>query len=186
MCCGRQEQQLMVTHDAEEAMFMSDKIIVLRNGQIMQQGRQIDLYCRPENAFVAEFFGEVNHIPAKGLNGQAKSVVGDFACAGIKDGQAADILIRHEGLQISLQETGLKARVMESRLLGSSALLHRGMTSDSRKDMELPLPARIPGLTFIAEGDLVHLDVDPTQVFVFSQLKKMWQNSVSCCWQRQA
>ena len=78
---------LMVTHDAEEAMFMSDKIIVLRNGEIMQQGRPIDLYCRPENAFVAEFFGEVNHIPAKGRNGQAESMVGNFACTGIKDGQ---------------------------------------------------------------------------------------------------
>ena len=61
---------------------------------------------------------------------------------------------------------------MESRLLGSSSLLHLGMTSDSRKDMELHLHARIPGLNFIAEGEIVHLDVDPTQVFVFSQLEK--------------
>ena len=163
---------LMVTHDAEEAMFMSDKIIVLREGKVMQQGRPIDLYCRPENAFVAEFFGEVNHIPARGQNGQAESMVGNFVCTGIKDGQAADILIRHEGLQISLEETGLKARVMESRLLGSSSMLHLSMTSDARKDMELHLHARIPGLNYIAEGEIVHLDVDPAQVFVFSQLEK--------------
>ena len=163
---------LMVTHDAEEAMFMSDKIIVLHEGKIMQQGRPIDLYCRPENAFVAEFFGEVNHIPARGHNGKAESMVGNFVCAGIKNGQAADILIRHEGLQISLQETGLKAKVMESRLLGGSSMLHLSMTSDARKDMELHLHARIPGLNFIAEGEIVHLDVDPAQVFVFSQLEK--------------
>ena len=36
-------------------------------------------------------------------------MVGNFVCSGIKDGQAADILIRHEGLQISLEETGLKS-----------------------------------------------------------------------------
>ena len=105
---------LMVTHDAEEAMFMSDKIIVLRDGTIMQQGRPIDLYCRPQNAFVAEFFGEVNQVPAKGRNGQAESVLGSFPCAGITDGQPASVLIRHEGLHVSLEETGFKAQVMES------------------------------------------------------------------------
>ena len=163
---------LMVTHDAEEAMFMSDKIIVLRDGKIMQQGRPIDLYCRPENAFVAEFFGELNHIPARGRNGQAESMVGNFTCSGIQDGQAADVLIRYEGLQISLQETGLKARVMESRLLGGSSLLHLSMTSETDTTRELHLHARIPGLNFMAEGEIVHLDVDPAQVFVFSQLEK--------------
>lgn len=169
---------LMVTHDAEEAMFMSDKIIVLRDGKIIQQGRPIDLYCRPENAFVAEFFGEVNRIPARGRNGKAESLFGSFACAGIKDGQAADVLIRHEGLQISLQETGLKARVMESRLLGSSSLLHLSMNCEYNNGQELHLHARIPGLNFMAEGEIVHLEVDPAQVFVFSQLEK---NAAELC-----
>ena len=67
---------LMVTHDAEEAMFMSDRIIVLKEGKIEQQGRPIDLYCRPKTAFVAEFFGEVNRIPAIGHKGQVKSLFG--------------------------------------------------------------------------------------------------------------
>lgn len=159
---------LMVTHDAEEAMFMSDKIIVLRDGKIMQQGRPIDLYCRPESAFVAEFFGELNRIPARGRNGQAECMVGNFSCPGIEDGQAADVLIRYEGLQISLEETGLKARVMESRLLGGSSLLHLSMTSEIGNSQELHLHARIPGLNYMAEGEIVHLDVDPAQVFVFS------------------
>ena len=99
-------------------------------------------------------------------------MVGNFNCAGIQDGQAADVLIRYEGLQISLQETGLKARVMESRLLGGSSLLHLSMTSEIDTSQELHLHARIPGLNFMAEGEIVHLDVDPAQVFVFSQLEK--------------
>ena len=160
---------LMVTHDAEEAMFMSDKIIVLRNGEIMQQGRPIDLYCRPQNAFVTEFFGEVNHIPARGHNGQAKSVFGSFPCAGIKDGQRAVVLIRHEGLQVSLEETEFKAQVMESHLLGRSSLLHLSLSAETGYDEELHLHARIPGLNSIAEGEIVHIDIDPAQVFVFSQ-----------------
>ena len=50
----------------------------------MQQGRPIDLYCWPQNAFVAEFFGEVNHIPARGRNGQAESVFGAFPVRELK------------------------------------------------------------------------------------------------------
>ena len=57
-------EALIVTHDAEEAMFMSDKIIVLNDGRMMQQGRPIDLYCRPENAFVAEIFRRSEQAPA--------------------------------------------------------------------------------------------------------------------------
>ena len=160
---------LMVTHDAEEAMFMSDKIIVLRDGQIMQQGRPIDLYCRPENAFVAEFFGEVNHVPARGRNGMAESVFGAFPCAGIEDEQPAVILIRHEGLHVSLEDTGLKAQVMESHLLGRYSLLHLNLSEDMGYAEDLHLHARIPGLNSIAEGEVVNIDIDPAQIFVFSQ-----------------
>lgn len=160
---------LMVTHDAEEAMFMSDKIIVLRDGKIMQQGRPIDLYCRPQNAFVAEFFGEVNHIPARGRNGQAESVFGAFPCEGIEDDQPAVILIRHEGLQVTMEETGFKAQVMESHLLGRYSLLHLNLSEQTGYDEDLHLHARIPGLNSIAEGEIVNIDIDPAQVFVFSQ-----------------
>jgi iron(III) transport system ATP-binding protein len=44
---------LMVTHDAEEAMFMSDNIIVMRDGEVQQTGRPVNLYCQPNSAFVA-------------------------------------------------------------------------------------------------------------------------------------
>ena len=46
---------LLVTHDPEEAMFMSDKIGVLNNGFIEQFGSPIDLYLRPKSAYIAEF-----------------------------------------------------------------------------------------------------------------------------------
>ena len=57
-------------------MFMSDKIVVLREGHVMQTGRPIDLYCRPQNAFVAEFFGEVNKIAAHAsIDGQIECIL---------------------------------------------------------------------------------------------------------------
>jgi len=162
---------LMVTHDAEEAMFMSDRIIVLKEGKIEQQGRPIDLYCRPKTAFVAEFFGEVNRIPAIGHKGQVKSLFGTLASDLISDGQAAVIVIRHEGLHVSIdgqesKEDGVEAFVQETHLLGRSSLLHLSVPATDQHG-ELHLHARIPGLNSFAEGARVRLSIDPAQAFVF-------------------
>src|SRR4051812_10741814 len=62
-----------VTHDQEEALTMSDVIVVMRDGLIQQQGRPNDLYERPTNAFVANFIGVSNFIPATLLEGSPGS-----------------------------------------------------------------------------------------------------------------
>jgi iron(III) transport system ATP-binding protein len=53
---------LMVTHDPEEAMFMADRIAVMRDGRILQVGPPADLYYAPADAFVAGFFGDINRL----------------------------------------------------------------------------------------------------------------------------
>ncbi|CAI8273873.1 MAG: Fe(3+) ions import ATP-binding protein FbpC 2 [Alphaproteobacteria bacterium UBA4588] len=157
---------LMVTHDAEEAMFMSDRIIVLDNGIILQQGRPIDLYCRPQNAFVTEFFGEVNHVPAHGLKGRVSTLFGEFDSPEMTEGCAALMVIRHEGLRISATDSGVPATVVESHLLGRATLIHLAVPSD---DGELHLHARIPGLNSFAPGSAVHLEMDREQAFFFAR-----------------
>lgn len=54
-----------VTHDQEEAMAVSDRIIVMRNAEIAQQGTPEDLYARPENSFIADFIGDANLVDAE-------------------------------------------------------------------------------------------------------------------------
>ena len=51
---------IIVTHDADEAMFLSDYIAILQDGQIQQHGKPVELYTRPKNRFVANFLGECN------------------------------------------------------------------------------------------------------------------------------
>lgn len=62
---------LMVTHDPEEAMFMADRILVMNEGRVIQDGRPTDLYFSPADAFVAELFGPVNRFRATVQDGMA-------------------------------------------------------------------------------------------------------------------
>ena len=53
---------VMVTHDPEEAMFMSDRIVLMREGEIIQNDAPVELYLHPADQFTAFFFGDVNII----------------------------------------------------------------------------------------------------------------------------
>ena len=157
---------LMVTHDAEEAMFMSDRIVVLRDGYVVQAGRPVNLYCQPSNAFVAEFFGEVNQVEGTVVKDRVTTSIGEFTAPKIlADGSAAIVVIRHEGLLIDAGNHGVVGEVMESRLLGRASLIHLSVPSDRG---EIHLHARIPGLNSIEVGSKVRVSVDPAQAFVFS------------------
>ena len=158
---------LMVTHDAEEAMFMSDNIIVMRDGQVQQTGRPVNLYCQPNSAFVAEFFGEVNRLEGQVSNGCIETVLGTFdAPDRMQNGDAASIVIRHEALNIEPNGTGddANAFVMEARLLGRASLIHLSIPTGTS---ELHFHARVPGLNSLQTGSPVRVTVDKAQAFVF-------------------
>jgi spermidine/putrescine transport system ATP-binding protein len=59
---------IYITHDQEEALTMSDRIAVMRNGQFEQVGRPVDIYDRPRTSFVARFVGNANIIRVLGLS----------------------------------------------------------------------------------------------------------------------
>lgn len=65
-----------VTHDQEEAMAVSDRIIVMRNAEIAQQGTPEDLYARPENSFIADFIGDANLVEAE-ITKNKELILGD-------------------------------------------------------------------------------------------------------------
>ena len=156
---------LMVTHDSEEAMFMSDNIVVLRDGQVQQIGRPVNLYCQPNSAFVAEFFGEVNQLEGIVANGTIQTVLGVFeAPEDCVEGQPVQIVIRYEALFIEPDSTGANAEVMEARLLGRASLVHLSVPTATNA---LHLHARVPGLNSLQSGSKVRISVDPSQAFVF-------------------
>ena len=94
---------IFVTHDQEEALTMSDKIVVMKDGEIQQVGTPQEIYNEPENRYVANFIGESNIIPAVMLEDykvKFDDIVFDCVDFGFKDKQPVDVVIRPEDIDI--------------------------------------------------------------------------------------
>ncbi len=159
---------LMVTHDPEEAMFMADRIALMRDGRILQMGTPAELYCQPTDPFVVRFFGEVNEVEAVVEDGEIRTAFGTVPANGLADGTAVQALIRPEAVRVSpVGEPGRHQRshVVVSRLLGRTSLLH--LCVHGANGEEIHGHSRMPGVFLPPENQPVMLDLDPSQVFVY-------------------
>lgn len=94
---------IFVTHDQEEALTMSDKIVVMKNGEIQQVGTPEEIYNEPANRYVANFIGESNIIPGTMLEDykvRFDDITFDCVDFGYKENEAVDIVIRPEDIDI--------------------------------------------------------------------------------------
>ena len=92
-----------VTHDQEEALTMSDTIVVMNQGYIQQIGSPESIYNEPENAFVADFIGDSNIIPATMIEDKLVSILGTrFTCVdtGFGHNKPVDVVIRPEDVEL--------------------------------------------------------------------------------------
>ncbi|MCA8907857.1 MAG: ABC transporter ATP-binding protein, partial [Rhodospirillaceae bacterium] len=157
---------LLVTHDPEEAMFLSDRIALMARGRIVQAGPPAELYCYPQTPFVARFFGEVNQIPGRVDGAKVTTPAGPVDAPDLPAGTPVDVLIRPEALSVSLGTPGgVRAYVMAARLLGRTSLVHLRMEGGEAGPIHLH--ARVPGVFLPAEGTAVSIALDPRQAFVF-------------------
>ena len=108
---------IYVTHDQEEALTMSDRIIVMNHGVIQQVGSPTDIYNEPENAFVADFIGESNIIDGVMLEDRKVEFCDrEFECvdSGFGHNTPVDVVIRPEDLRLVYAGDGLLQGVVES------------------------------------------------------------------------
>ncbi len=99
-----------VTHDQEEALSMSDTVVVMDNGKIQQIGSPLDIYNEPQNAFVADFIGESNIIDGIMLDDYKASFAGKtFDCldSGFDKNEPVDVVIRPEDVDVVSVEKGM-------------------------------------------------------------------------------
>ena len=178
---------LMVTHDPEEAMFMADRILVMNEGRVVQDGRPTNLYFSPADAFVAELFGPVNRFQTKVQNGMAETPLGRFDAAHLADGADATVLIRPEAIRLGAANTDphampgdapcapakplppgektpppVRLEVITARPLGRSTFVML------RLDGGATLEARVPGVFLPDSGDAVSVAVNANQAHVFA------------------
>ncbi len=108
---------IFVTHDQEEALSMSDTVVVMDKGKIQQIGSPTDIYNEPKNAFVADFIGESNIIDGVMKKDFLVEInKKEFACldSGFKDNEDVDVVIRPEDVDIVPPVKGMLEGVVTS------------------------------------------------------------------------
>jgi iron(III) transport system ATP-binding protein len=154
---------LLVTHDAEEAIRIGDRIHAMQHGRIVQSGTPSELYGRPANTFVAGFFGPVNRYRGRVAGGCVETPVGPAPAVGLPEGAAVDLIIRPEALRVGGSRTQgvLRGRILVRRDLGPVHLLRLRLPDGSTVKL------RQAGQIDAAVGEEVALEIDPRHLFVF-------------------
>lgn len=99
-----------VTHDQEEALTMSDTVVVMNQGYIQQIGSPEDIYNEPENAFVADFIGDSNIIPGMMMEDKLVKILDTaFPCVdtGFGHNKPVDVVIRPEDVELTTPDKGM-------------------------------------------------------------------------------
>ncbi len=108
---------IFVTHDQEEALTMSDRVVVMDSGKIQQVGTPQDIYNEPQNAFVADFIGESNIVDGKMIKDFFVEFSGQkFDCLdkGFSQNELVDVVVRPEDVDIVEAEKGMLKGVVTS------------------------------------------------------------------------
>ena len=108
---------VFVTHDQEEALSMSDTVVVMSEGRIQQIGTPIDIYNEPKNAFVADFIGESNIVDGVMLEDRKVAFSGHvFDCVdfGFEKKEPVDVVVRPEDVDIVPEDKGMLRGVVTS------------------------------------------------------------------------
>lgn len=147
---------IFVTHDQEEALSMSDRIIVMRDGVIEQDGSPREIYEEPKNLFVASFIGEINTFEANVIKRNDENIITalieGIECSvhyqhPIQPGQTLNVLLRPEDIRIEeikeSEDIGIVGHITERT--------YKGMTLDSV--VELESGARVMVSEFFNEDD---------------------------------
>ncbi|MCG1008588.1 ABC transporter ATP-binding protein [Salinicoccus sp. ID82-1] len=110
---------IFVTHDQEEALALSDEILVMNNGEIVQAGPPKDIYDEPLNRYVAEFIGDSNIVRGVMVEDNLVSIYGrNYSCVdgGLKPNTSVDVMIRPEDLLITGHDKGKMNVTIDSSL----------------------------------------------------------------------
>ncbi len=157
---------IFVTHDQEEALSMSDTVVVMNEGKVQQIGSPIDIYNEPENAFVADFIGESNILDGVMKKDYLASFSGrDFNCLdkGFGANEPVDIVVRPEDVDIVGVNDGMLKGIVTS-------VTFRGVHFEIIVDIG-GFKRMIQTTDEHHEGDEVGLFIEPDAIHVMKKSK---------------
>ena len=156
---------IYVTHDQEEALTMSDTIVVMNQGYIQQMGTPEQIYNEPENAFVADFIGESNIVPGTMIRDELVEIFGaKFACVdkGFGNNRPVDVVIRPEDIDLVQPQQGTLTGVC-------THLIFKGV----HYEMEVTTPDGFEWLVHSTDmcpvGKKVGIHVDPFDIQIMNK-----------------
>ncbi|MBQ6518937.1 MAG: ABC transporter ATP-binding protein [Anaerolineaceae bacterium] len=133
---------LYVTHDQSEAMAISDRVVIMKDGNIVQQGTPDEIYEQPVNRFVANFIGKANFIDGvfKGKDGETAVVeigANQFripkpgAMPGVEPGKKCCLTVRPESIQLSKEKGSLMGMIKRATYYGTKIEYEVGVNDQS-------------------------------------------------------
>ena len=152
---------VFVTHDQEEALSMSDTVVVMSNGKIQQIGTPTDIYNEPVNAFVADFIGESNILDGIMLaDGKVKFAGHTFTCVdgGFEKNEPCDVVIRPEDVDVVKKEDGMLSGLV-------TGVTFKGDYYEIIVDVK-GFKWMLETSDFVAEGETIGLSIDPDAIHV--------------------
>lgn len=159
---------IYVTHDQEEALTMSDTIVIMDEGEIQQIGSPVDIYNEPKNAFVARFIGESNIVDGIMHKDFDLEFTGRrFVCVdkGFSPRESVDIVIRPEDLELTSKEDGMIEGTVESVIFKG---VHYEMLVRDNKDTNMVW--KVHSTIMKEEASEVGLDVIPENIHVMKKV----------------
>ena len=158
---------IFVTHDQEEALTMSDTIVVMNKGKIQQKGTPEDIYNEPANAFVADFIGESNILDGTMIEDFKVNFCNrdfEYVAKGFMPNEKIDVVIRPEDIKITKAEDGmLQGKVVSVIFKG----VHYEMEviENNRKWI-------IHNTKFAKEGSFIGLNIYPEDIHIMRKVKE--------------
>ena len=156
---------IYVTHDQEEALTMSDTIVVMADGAIQQIGTPEMIYNEPKNTFVADFIGESNIFTGvMPKDGQVRFCGKSFTCldGGFEKDEPVDVVVRPEDVQITTTENGMLCGKVTSVIF--KGIHYQILVQCGRYEIE------IQSTTTPAVGDRVGLVIQPDGIHVMKKV----------------
>ncbi|MDR1024656.1 MAG: ABC transporter ATP-binding protein [Treponema sp.] len=148
---------IYITHDQEEALTMSDRIAVMRNGQFEQIGRPVDIYDRPRTSFVARFVGNANIVKVSGLTLAVRSEWVNMEPVKKPESSAGQEKA-WQGSSAEDLSLGLPARVTEKSFVGGQLRISAALVDKSGAEGGEKITASRHGIDSPLErGDLVRV-----------------------------